>query len=260
MSIIEPYLIFLVLVFLTFIVALKLKKNKIEGVKYSARPVYITIGIVAFYYVSKFFLGWRLTNWYAEAFLFLGVLVVLDYYILVKERYVRKLTLFYFIARTFSFLGPVLLIFATYSLALLTFGWGAGMMIFAFPIDTSQGEQWLCKNLYIYENDREGLGGGLVFKKKILFLEKDVVRVKGSYWLNYGINQPSNVPSTGYVRRESQDTIYILPHQASRVYRSDHYFCITVLADNKVKIEQIGPGMDGSPNRTRVIETHEIQL
>jgi len=99
-----------------------------------------------------------------------------------------------------------------------------------------------------------------VFKKKILFIEKDVVRIKGGYSSNYGINQPSNVPSTGYVRRESQDTIYILPHQASRAYRSNHYFCITVLADNKVKIEQIMPGEYGSPNRIRVKETHEVHL
>jgi len=260
MSIFKPYLLFLALVFLTFIVAVELKKKKIEGAKYPSKPVHIALGIVAFYYVSKFFFGWRLTNWYAEAFLFLGVLVVLDYYIIVQQRYKAKLTQFYFIVRTLSFVGPVLVILGTYLFAILTLGWGFGMMLFAFPIDTSQGEQWLCKNLYIYENDRESLGGGLVFKKKILFIEKDVVRIKGGYSSNYGINQPSNVPSTGYVRRESQDTIYILPHQASRAYRSNHYFCITVLADNKVKIEQIMPGEYGSPNRIRVKETHEVHL
>lgn len=200
-----------------------------------------------------------MTNWYAEAILLLGVFVTLDYFVLAKDYYTKKLRESYVLIRIGSIMLPILAIVLTIMFTFLTLGWGQRMMSFAFPIDTSQGEQWLCNNLYIYKNDRANLGGSFVFKKKFLFLEKDVARVDGHYWLVFGFNQPSNMPLTGYVDRETPGVVYIYGSNSKRRKLLKEYIKITVLSSKNVRIERFKLDPD-SINKSRVSEVYDIKL
>ncbi|MBB1138066.1 hypothetical protein [Myroides sp. WP-1] len=259
MVIVEPYLFFLVLLFLSFFIALVWKKKTLESIPYSPRPVKITLWIVILYFVVKYFFGWQLTSWYAEAILLLGVFVTLDYFVLVKNYYTKKLRSSYILIRMGSIMLPILAIVLTTMYAYLSLGWGQYVIGYAFPLDTKHGEQWICKNLYIYKNDRENLVGSFVFKKKFLFLEKDVARVGGRYGSVFGVDQPSNVPLTGYVDRETPDVVYIYGRKGSRRQVLKQYFRILALESNYVKIEYFEFDYDSISNNT-AIERYDIKL
>lgn len=259
MVIVEPYLYFLVLLFVSFLVALAIKKKTPESILYSSKPIKVTLWIVILYFVLKYFFGWRLTNWYAEAVLLLGVFVTLDYYVIIKNQYTQKLRHSYVLIRMGSIILPLFAIGLTTMYAFLSLGWGQYVVSYAFPLDTKNGEQWIYKNLYIYKNDRANLVGSFVFKKKFLFLEKDVVKVDGRYSSVFGIDQSSTVPSTGYIDRVTLDTIYIYGSNSSRRYLLRDYIRITVLSSENVRIESFEPDPD-STTKSRKRESYDIKI
>lgn len=259
MVIVEPYLYFLVLLFVSFLIALAIKNKTPDTNQYSARPVKITLGIVILYFVIKYLFGWRLTNWYAEAVLLLGVFVTLDYFVIVKNHYTQKLKRSYVLIRIGSIILPLLAIGLTIMYAFLSLGWGQYVISYAFPLDTKHGEQWIYKNLYIYKNDRANLVGSFVFKKKFLFLEKDMAKVGGRYSSVFGMDQSSTVPLTGYIDRVTLDTIYIYGSNSSRRNLLRNYIRITVLPSENVRIERFGPVPD-STTKSRIRESYDIKI
>lgn len=263
MPIYTPYFIFLALLFVSLLISVIIKKNK-EGLDVSSpKPIRITIGIVGLYYAVKIFFGWRFTSWYFEAFLMLCVCFALDYFVIIKNRYPKKTNTLYYVVRISYITVPILTIAGSIFFALITMGWGQGAIRKVFPIDTSYGEQWVYKNLYIYKNDREDIGGVFAFKKKVLFFEKDVAIIRGSYLGVFGINQSSDDPLTGYINKDL-DSIIIINGGNDKKYLSGkpliNCIKITILKSNYIKIERIIPRNSYLDGKSRIIETLEIKL
>lgn len=122
---------------------------------------------------------------------------------------------------------------------MITFGWGGSTSEYVFPLNTSYGEQWVYRNLYIYKDERNS--GSFAFKKKLLFFEKDVARISGTYMNVFGRTKRNNDPITGYVNKNIQDSIIYISGGKDIDKIVKRGIEIIILKPNDIKIESFDP-------------------
>lgn len=239
MTLYTPYLIYIAISILSFIVFFIIRKvRKNEKMIGNGRLIKIVLAIVVLYFLVKIIFGWRL-NWYTEAVIIIGLCVSFDYLIILKKQYSANIKTMYFTLRFLSFGVPIILILGVVFFSLITLGFGSMYECYAFPIDHSYGEQKVYRNLYIYKNDCYPDGvGGFSFKKKFLFLEKDVLTIYGYYNIVYSGNWTAGDPPAGYISQD-KDTIFI----TGKSYMPDSrkHIRVTILSTNSVQIESVSP-------------------
>lgn len=236
MTLYTPYLIYIAISILSFIVFFIIRKvRKNEKMIGNGRLIKIVLAIVVLYFLVKIIFGWRL-NWYTEAVIIIGLCVSFDYLIILKKQYSANIKTMYFTLRFLSFGVPIILILGVILLAVITFGFGGTFGCYAFPQDHSYGEQKVYRNLYIYKNDCYPHGSGrFTFKKKFLFFEKDILTISSTDFLG---NLTAEDPPTGYVSQD-KDTIFITGERYMPDSRK--HIRVTILSVNSVQIERVSP-------------------
>lgn len=262
MPIYRDYFIFIALLGLSFLILLLFKTKTNNKPLSNSKGVLITLGIVVFYIIIKKLFGWKFSNWYFEAFLLLCTFSTLDYYVIIRNRYSPRTQIIYYYLRILSFMTPIAVFGLSLFITLLTLGFGYDVMCYARPIVRNEGEQWVYKNLYMYQN-RCGLSHNLVFKKKFLFFEKDVFNAGSSFLPSFGWT-PDN-QHTGYITKD-HDSIFITNQTQLRKFRSSqgskNYIKITILKPNHIRIDCISQNAKsvGLNEELNVYKTEEIKL
>ena len=253
MPIYTPYFIFLGLSALLFIITLLVKLNTKHSSRRSDAIIWGVMGTVIVYYLVRFIFGWRISNWYAEAFLILGICITLDIFILVKYRYSQQVRIVYYCLRITGIIGPIILYFMSLGIIFITLGFSKSLACYVVPVDTTYGEQWVYKNLYVYQGRCKLGGSELVFKKKFLFFEKKLITMGGN---TIFYSSDNSVPLTGYIQRKA-DCIYISGHQyANDTHDTNYYIKITVLDKNRLKIEDV---LYNKNNKDKQEESFQVQ-
>lgn len=256
MPLYTPYLIFVLLSFLSFVsffIVRKIWENEKKTGQYE-KPIRNVIIIILGYYFVKIFFGWHL-NWFVESIIILAICLYFDYLIILKKNYSNRVKEIYYAFRLLLFGVPIasLVVIFFISGLTLTFGFAFGCNV--FPIDSTYGEQQVYKNLYIYRND---CSGHFTFKKKCFFFEKDVAEIGSHYGITFGENRREEDPVTGYVSRQ-KDTIFITGKKT--MPDSHRHIRITILTPEKVQIESVSPkSYPISEGETLQLESHNKQI
>src|SRR5690554_2980266 len=239
MTLYTPYLIYIAISILSFIVFFIIRKvRKNEKMIGNGRLIKIVLAIVVLYFLVKIIFGWRL-NWYTEAVIILGLCVSFDYLIILKKQYSANIKTMYFTLGFLSLGVPIILILGVLLSEVITFGFGGTFGCSAFHQYHSYGEQKVNRNLYIYKNDcYPDEVSCFSFKKKFLFLEKDVLTIYGYYNIVFSGNWTAEDPPAGYISQD-KDTIFI----TGKSYMPDDlsHIRVTILSTNSVQIESVSP-------------------
>ena len=237
MPIYTPYFVFLGISALSFIIAFIVKVFTKQRPRTSDTLIWVVMGTVIVYYLVRLIFGWRLSNWYVEAILVLGVCIALDIFILIKYRYSQQVRIVYYCIRMTGVIVPIILFVMAVGVTLVSLGFSKGVACYVVPVDTTYGEQWVYKNLYVYKGECN-LGSQIVFKKKFLFFEKEVASISVPSTFRSLLDFKG--PITGFLSKNG-DIIYLSDEKYSsgppqKKYR---YIKISILKPNYLKVELI---------------------
>lgn len=170
-----------------------------------------------------------------------SVYLILDYYIIVKYNYSDKTQAVYYSLRILSITTPILALGIATCIIILSLGFSAGIMAYVVPIKRTDGKQWIYKNIYVYRRD-VSFNQAFVFKKKILFFEKDIFEVNGFYTPAFMRRESSNQDfhRTGYISRNN-DILYITydkQHLRTSSPLKNH-IRLTIVEPDYIKIEEV---------------------
>lgn len=255
MPIYTAYFVFLGISALSFFIALIMKFYRKNREQRRDNLVWGVIGTVVVYYLIRLIFGWRISNWYAEAILILGICLALDYFILIKYRYSQQLRIVYYCLRMTGIIVPIILFVMAVGVTLVSLGFSKGVACYVVPVDTSYGEQWVYKNLYVYQGNCK-LSRQLVFKKKFLFLEKELMTIGGE---EVFYSSDTNTPLTGYIYRKNDSVVYLSGEKYLEGVPEKEYshIKITVMNTTTLKLEP----MIYSDNKAKneILETSQVK-
>jgi|SRR5690554_1692154 len=250
--------IFLVFSTLSLIISLFARRFKVvertDEHVLNEKLVQLAIFLMLFYGVFRAVSGWRLSNIYLEASLFLILFICLDYLITVRNKYSKRTNVIFYVMRYISIVVPIgligLVMFATF----ISFGYGAEIICKVYPLDTSYGEQNVYRNFYIYKDECDHK---FIFKKTFLLFEKDVASFPNDAITHAG----GGIDITCY----KNDSITITGHKENNVSEDDHkgdYLKVRILPANKLKVERITFPYDRNLNgvTTDVEESFNVNL
>lgn len=239
MSIYGNYIIILLISLLSFVIAVRVRnqeiiektRTKIIDEKYIWL---VLIGMIV-YYIVRVVTGWRFSIIYIEICIVLITLIYLDYLIIVKCRYSKKINVVFRSIRFISITIPFLLIGIVIFMTAISFGYAATEICKVFPLDTSYAEQNVYKNIYLYKDECKDL---FVFKKTFLMFEKDVATFGNNSITVFGGGISRDSLATGHIVHY-KDSITITGSK-NNSFR-DNYLRIIIIQPNKLKIESIIP-------------------
>lgn len=172
MALYNPYLIYIAISLISFVVAFIIRKHA-NNERKPANDKYIKRIAIPFciYFFVKIFFGWRL-NWYTDTIILLTLFICFDYLIIIKNKYPTNTQGIYYLLRYLFFGLPFVSFLIMYFIIVISFGYGALGICKFFPTDRSTGEQKVYKNLYVYRNECEGI----VLKRNFYSLKKTLLK------------------------------------------------------------------------------------
>lgn len=239
MTLYLPYFIYIAISFLSLIIAVRVHNKEIiektETKIIDEKYVWLAlIGMMA-YYIVRIVTGWRFSIIYIEACIVLITLMYLDYLLIVKCRYSKKINVVFRSIRFFSITIPLLLIGIVTFMTAISFGYAATEICKAFPLDTSYAKQNVYKNIYLYKDECKD---SFVFKKTFLMFEKDVAAFGNNSITVFGGGISRDSLATGHIIHY-KDSVTITGSK-NNSFR-DNYIRVRIIQPNKLKIESIIP-------------------